>query len=185
MWYDPKLLFSRLQFPNRNLKTKYIFVMKMQQAFRGRLYKLNQWACKLLTAAFTSCCHPWGVSFQTESLWDFHSWAEQRGAARCTELWTVQFVRSWLTDNKLYHQSKNLPSTHWSPLFAVFPLPQEQDVIECSHLNSITRHHGPSSKKECMSSDWDNEGSHSVHCALGMDVTFMQYTLSDVITEKR
>lgn len=66
---------------------------------------------KLLTVAFSSCYHPWVVSFKTESLWDLNSWAERHGIAWYTELWTAQFVRRWLTDNKLYHQSKVSPAT--------------------------------------------------------------------------
>lgn len=82
------------------------------------LHKLNQWGCTRLAAAFTSCCHPWGVTFQNHCEIFIHepSAIMAMGAARYTELWTVQFVRSWLTDNKLYHQSMIVPSKHWAPV---------------------------------------------------------------------
>lgn len=128
MWHYPKPknkggMLCQIQFQDWSLNFKIFFSYEKSNSYLvlpTYISRISEWGCKLLTVAFTSCYHPWVVSFQTESLWVFHSWAQRHGTARYTKLWMAQFVGCWLTDNKLHHQSKGLPRRHWSTLFAIF-----------------------------------------------------------------
>lgn len=55
------------------------------------------------------------------------------GQPKYTEFRTVQFVRRWLTDNKLYHQSESLPCP-WSRCYWMKMHPCQQILPLLSHL---------------------------------------------------
>lgn len=64
-------------------------------------------------SAVSSHCPSQVVSFKTKSLRDFHSWAVCHATAVLqSSVSTTQYMQYWMTDNKVYHQSKGHHRSH-------------------------------------------------------------------------
>lgn len=127
--YDPKLQnswtlrwnsFVQLSFKTEVCTSKYNMWKKATWLWSAsNLFKLNSEAANGHLLLLRPAINP-ELSVPKLNHCVFHLWAKHHGTAWYTELWSAEFVRCWLTDNKLCHQSKGLHSHHnWWALFAL------------------------------------------------------------------